>query len=259
MSIITAENLLTNMNNVIKILKLFTGLIFLAASSIIQMVVLLLFLPSSILRIRSCNYYGKIVGQFIFWLTGSTLTLIGAEHLNANRPAIYVSNHNSILDIFLAMWLSPVGTVGIAKSGIIFYPFFGQLYLLSGHLRINRKSAIKSVASLKKLSKIVKNKRLSAFLWPEGTRAEDGRLIRFKTGVVLLAIETGLPVVPVVVAGTHKCWPPHTLDISAATIQVEVFPPIDTQHWSLKNKSQAINEVRNIFCDALPVNQKPAA
>ena len=237
--------------------KIVVGLIIMAISAVVQGLVLLILLPSREARIRACNWYGKIVGPFFIWLTGIKLTHSGREHLSKDRPAIIVSNHTSIVDIFLAIWFSPFGTVGVAKKEVMYYPFFGQLYLMSGHLRIDRGNSAKAQASINRMGELVKKAKLSIFIWPEGTRSRNGRLLPFKKGLVHLAKQTGLPVVPMVVQGMHRCWEKSTMSIRGVPVHVDVLPPIDTSHWSPDNIEEALEEVHVQFRNALPREQRP--
>ena len=101
------------MNAVLTPVRLLAGLTVMGLAVAVQMVLLVLLLPFRNLRIRSCNYWGKVVGRIEVWISGSPVTVSGWEHLDARRPAIYVSNHTSPMDAFLAMFLSPVGTCGV--------------------------------------------------------------------------------------------------------------------------------------------------
>jgi 1-acyl-sn-glycerol-3-phosphate acyltransferase len=240
------------------IAKLALGGAVLGVSGVVQGSVLLALLPSRNARIRACNHYGHVIGRFYMHLAGCPLSIEGREHLDPNRPAIYVSNHSSVLDIFLAIWLSPVGTVGIAKKEVARIPVFGQLYALSGHLLIDRGDSEKAVARLRQLATYVRENRLSIFLWPEGTRSRSGRLLPLKKGVAHLAIQTGLPVVPIVVEGAHLCWTKETLTVRPHPVGVRVLPPVDTSAWTLDNVDEALTSLHRLFADHLPDHQKPA-
>ncbi len=238
-------------------LRLLAGLVVIAVNTTICMAICVLLLPWRVARIKTCNYYGKITGPMVMKISGCPLTFEGTEHLDPKRPAIYVSNHTSIVDIFLAIWLSPVGTVGVAKKQVIYYPFFGLLYLLSGHLRIDRGKSAKAKASLAKLGAYVRAKRLSIFLWPEGTRSETGRLLPFKKGVIYLAEQTKLPIVPVVVAGAHEAWVKNSLKIAPVPIRVTVLPAIDTTGWTGETAAEHLAVLQEAFIRVLPPEQRP--
>ena len=238
--------------------KLVVGWIFMFLAFLALVVVLLVLLPSRLLRIKACNHFGTIVGAFYVWLSGCPFTVTGREHLHPNKPAIFASNHTSVLDIFIAIWLSPTGTIGVAKKQIIYYPLFGILYALSGHLRIDRGNSKKAIASMMDMTTIVKKHHLSIFMWPEGTRSRTGRLLPLKKGIVNLAIQTGLPVVPFIVTGAHKSWETRTYTICRVPIRLDVLPPIDTSHWSRDHMEEALEEIHSIFRKVLPPDQQPA-
>lgn len=234
------------------------GLTAMALGVLLWTVITVVLLPSRIARIKACNWFGKTVCAAMVKLSGCPVTVTGTEHLNGRRPAIYVSNHTSIMDIFLASSLSPVGTVGVAKKEVVWYPFFGQLYLLSGHLRIDRGRSAQAKETLARMGDMVREKGLSIFLWPEGTRSRDGRLLPLKKGLVYLAVQTGLPVVPIVVAGAHRSWSKGSLKLERVPIQVTVRPPIDTSGWSPDTAEEHLEEVAAVFRDVLPADQQPS-
>lgn len=237
--------------------KIFLGLLFLAVIMAVLMPLLVLLLPFRRTRIVLTNYAGTLIGGGLVWFSGCKLHVEGREYADGTHPVIMVGNHTSILDAFTAVWLVPPGTVGIAKKQIIYYPFFGQAWFLSGHLLIDRRNRERAVESLKKLADYVRSQRLSIMLWPEGTRSHDGRLKAFKKGFAHLALQTGLPVVPVVIQGAHKSWKKGQLRFRPVNIHIRLLPPIDTSNWTLENIEGHIAEVRQAFIDALPSDQRP--
>lgn len=239
------------------LLRVLVGLIYMASAFVVHLWVLLVLLPFRGLRIRSCNVYGWITGRVIRWLSGSPMTVEGREHLDAGRQAIYISNHASMLDIFIGIQLGPMGTCGVAKKEVVWTPFFGQLYWLSGHLRIDRGNRDKAIAAMKRLADQVARYGLSIWMFPEGTRSRDGRLLPFKKGVYHLALSTGLPVVPVVVQGTHQAWQKGTLALSGAPLHVKVLPPIDTSQWHERSSDEVLQELHGLYVEHLPEDQRP--
>lgn len=238
-------------------LRILLGFTVLGLGFALWSVVLIALLPWRIARIKACNAFGSIVGRAVYYCSGCKLSIKGQEHVQIDRPAIYISNHTSVLDIFLGIWLSPMGTVGIAKESIVYYPLFGQIYYLSGHLRIDRSNPRAAIRSMKKLADYVKEHRLSIFMWPEGTRARDGRLMPFKKGVGHLALKTGLPIVPMVVKGAHKAWEKNTLSLRKVPIEVEFLPLVETTDWRSGNLEEKLNAINQQFIDVLPSDQHP--
>ena len=238
-------------------MRLCIGFVYMATLAVVTMVLALPLLPWRVLRIKLCNYYGKVVGPVLVWIARATPVFHHRERIAASYPAIYVSNHTSTLDAFIAIWLCPVGGCGVVKKEVADIPFFGWLYRLSGHLKVNRSDHQGAVAALKSTAEVVRRHRLSMWIWPEGTRSRDGRLLPLKKGFVHLAIATGLPVVPVVVHGAHKNWAKHAFTLHPVTVDVFVLPPVDTSNWQVSSTDAHCAEIHAILADALPPDQKP--
>ncbi|MBI5513659.1 MAG: 1-acyl-sn-glycerol-3-phosphate acyltransferase [Deltaproteobacteria bacterium] len=233
------------------------GLLVTAVLSIITIAVLVLLLPWRHLRIRVCNVYGKVLGRSVLYIAGTTPLVRHHERIAQSYPAIYVSNHSSVLDVFAGIWLCPYGGCGVGKKEIIRAPFFGQLYLLSGHLRVDRGNRESAIAALKDTAELVKKHHLSLWIWPEGTRSRDGRLLPLKKGFAHMALATGLPIVPIVLHNAHKGWAARTFTLHRLMLEVDVLPAIDTSQWRLETLDSHIAEVHKAFADTLGDEQKP--
>ncbi|XVE80378.1 hypothetical protein DITRI_Ditri14bG0135100 [Diplodiscus trichospermus] len=191
----------------------------------------------------------------MMWILGNPITIEGKEF--SNERAIYVCNHASPIDIFLIMWLTPTGTVGIAKKEIIWYPLFGQLYVLANHLRIDRSNPQKAIQSMKEAVQSIIKHNLSLVIFPEGTRSKNGRVLPFKKGFVHLALQSRLPIVPMVLTGTHLAWRKGSLHVRPAPISVKYLPPIKTDSWSEDKIDDYIKLLHDIYVENLPAPQKP--
>ena len=222
--------------------------------SVLFIFIFLLFLPSRAVRIRIGNIYGKIVGPGVLWLIGMRPKIINRQGLTG--PAIFLSNHTSQMDPMIAIWLAPIGGCGVAKKSIANIPFFGWAYRVSGHLLIDRSNREKAIESMAVLCELVKKMGLSVWIWPEGTRSMNGRLLPFKKGFVHMAIATGLPVVPIVVRDGHQRWPPKTFLLYPGEFEIEVLDPIDTSEWNEESIEHHIKTVVNVYNDALPLEQR---
>ncbi len=245
------------MEPIVAALRFVAGWILIAVAVSWQILVLLVLLPSRNLRIRSCNYWGQATAWLMLKLSGCPMTIEGLEHLDPDRPAIYISNHSSVMDAFLAMYLSPVGTCGVVKKEIIWWPFFGQMYFLSGHLRIDRSNREAAIQSMASLAEDVRRFGLSIFMWPEGTRARDGKLLPFKKGAVHMALSTGLPIVPIIVTGAHRAWQKGSIRVRKVPIDIAVLPAIDTSGWSKDDVDQHTYDLWALMKDQLPEDQQP--
>lgn len=110
---------------------------------------------------------------------------------------------------------------------------------------------------MRRFAEDVRRMRLSIYMFPEGTRSKDGRLKPFKKGIVHLAVQTGLPVVPVVIVGAQHAWEARTFTIRGVTMPIHVAAPMDTSHWSLERVDEALEELHAHFRSVLPPDQQP--
>lgn len=239
-------------------IRLAVGFSFTALTSAATIPLALALLPSRPARIKLCNYYGKAIGRALIAISGVTPIVRNRGRIEKAFPAIYVSNHTSVLDVFFAIWICPVGGCGVAKKEIGNIPFFGWLYRLSGHLLIDRENRKSAIAGLEDVAEVVKKHNLSIWMWPEGTRSKDGRLLPIKKGLGHLAIATGLPIVPVVINNAHKNWPKKQFVLRPTTVEVDILEPIRTDHWRSETIEENLAEVHRAFAEALNPGQKPA-
>ena len=224
--------------------------------SILYWTVTLLLLPWRALRIRTGNLYGKVMGPTIFRLAGINPVVEHRERLEQYRPAMYISNHTSTIDMWVGMWICPYGGCGIAKKEIVRVPVFGLAYLLSGHLLIDRGNRDSAIASMSKAAAVIAKHKLSMWVWPEGTRSRDGRLRVPKKGFVHMAIATRLPIVPLVFHDAHKLWPGGAFQVTPGDLRVEVLEEIRTDDWSEETVDEHVREVWSAFQEALGPHQR---
>lgn len=219
--------------------------------------VFLVLFPSRRRRILASNLYGQLTGRVMIALAGATLPAGLRARLAATQPAIFVSNHTSYLDVYLGIWAAPTGTLATARHSTVFVPFLGQLYALSGNILINRDNKRDAAAALRETIALMQRFHTSVWLWPEGTRSADGRLLPFKRGFAHIALATRLPIVPIVVTNAHLCWPRGRAYTTPAALGVQVLPPISTADWTLENIDRHVADVHSRFAAALPDAQKP--
>ncbi len=215
--------------------------------SAVFIVLMIPLLPWRLLRIYSCNGYGTIAGHLFAWACGAEIVFHHRERTNEHKPAIFVSNHTSTLDMWLGMWVCPLGGCGLAKREIRYVPGVGQLYLLSGHPMIDRSNRERAIATMNDVASFMTKNGLSLWIWPEGTRSRDGQLQAFKKGFVHAALATELPIVPIVVYNAAKVWPRGKVKFNPGPVDVEVLPPVSTADWSAETIDEHVAEIRAIF------------
>lgn len=229
--------------------------------------VALLLIPWRLQRIRLGNYYGHMCGSVVFGLAGirpeikDRTGLPGGsmphkQRLEEMGPVLVVCNHTSTVDMWIGMWLNPVGGCGVAKREILRIPFFGFIYWLTGHLLIDRSNREKSIQSMNEVGQFVRDNGLGIWMWPEGSRSRNGELKSFKKGFVHMAIATGLPVVPVVSHDADRMWPGGTFLVRPGPLKMEVLPPIDTSSWKVETAAEHAAEVREVIRQTLNPRQQ---
>jgi 1-acyl-sn-glycerol-3-phosphate acyltransferase len=215
----------------------------------------LLLLPWRMRRLRLGNRAGAALGRWIHATAGLSHELRGPSP-ESLAPAIFVQNHTGTLDLFLAMQICPAPGSGTLKKEFLKIPFIGLGYSLSGHLLIDRTDRERAIRSMAEIVELVKNEGVSVWILPEGTRSRSGRLAPFKKGFAHMALETRLPIVPIVVHQGHRFWP-RGLNVRPGRVCVEVLPPISTRDWTSEAMAEQIAEVENAFIEALAPDQRP--
>ena len=232
-------------------IRFIIGFVWLSFWSLISIGLMIICLPFRNLRIKLGNLTGKIIGPVVTRITGTKINFSNYSKIHETKPAIYIMNHASALDIFVGMALCPYGGCGVGKKEIVKIPFFGQVYWLSGHLLIDRSNRKKAIESMNSLSKQVKNNNLSIWIWPEGTRSEDGKLLPFKKGFAHLALATNLPIVPVILHDANKRWPAKSMNFYPGECRVDILDPIKTDSWKRESIDEHVEQVRGVMAKAM--------
>ncbi len=183
-------------------------------------------------------------------VTGVELQVEGEENVWAERPAVFIYNHQSNIDPVLMAKLLRRDVVGVAKAELRDNPLLGPLLSAAGTVFVERGGRGKAATAMKPAVQALRE-GLSLMIAPEGTRSSTARLGRFKKGAFHAAMQAGVPIVPVVFRNSLDALPKNAIVIRPATIQVVVHPPISTDGWSRENLDQRINEIHRIFEETL--------
>jgi 1-acyl-sn-glycerol-3-phosphate acyltransferase len=156
--------------------------------------------------------------------TGVRVTVVGLERLTPGTTYVFVSNHQSIYDTPVIFSSLPYQLRIIAKESLATFPVLGWHLKRGRHLFVDRRRPDRT-GILKRWRALV-SEGLSLLIYAEGTRSPDGHVARFKAGSFLLAIEAGLPVVPIAVIGTRRVMPKGRLRTEPADVTLVVHDPI---------------------------------
>jgi len=174
------------------------------------------------------GYFAHRCARAWSWLilktTGVRVRVEGLERIEPGRTYIFVSNHQSIYDIPVIFASLPYQLRIIAKESLARFPVLGWHLRRGGHLFVDRQHPDR--AGILKRWRALVSEGLSLIIFAEGTRSRDGRTSRFKAGSFMLAIEAGLPIVPLAVIGTRKVMPKGRLRTEPADVELIVHDPI---------------------------------
>jgi len=157
--------------------------------------------------------------------SGVQVEVHGLERLDPSRSYICAANHQSIYDIPILFASLPIQLRIISKDSIGRVPFLGWHLQRTGHLLIDRSKS--GAGTMKKLARLVRQ-RHSLIIFPEGTRSIDGSVARFKGGSFLIAVDAGLPVVPISIQGSRHVMFRGRLMVCPGTVTLTVHEPIET-------------------------------
>jgi 1-acyl-sn-glycerol-3-phosphate acyltransferase len=156
--------------------------------------------------------------------TGVRVTVEGLERITPGTTYVFVSNHQSIYDIPVIFASLPYQLRIIAKQSLAAFPVLGWHLQRGGHLFVDRRHPDR--AGILKRWRALVTDGLSLIIYAEGTRSPDGHVARFKAGSFLLAIEAGLPIVPLSVIGTRAVMPKGRLRTEPADVRLVIHDPI---------------------------------
>ncbi len=184
-------------------------------------------------------------GKAMAWASGVRLRLEGGENLaGAPGPFIVVFNHSSHLDIPILFATLPLEIRFIAKAELLRIPVFGQAMKRMGNIVIDRKDRAQAVAGLAQAAARMRDQRLSVVIAPEGTRSPDGRLLPFKKGAFALALDSGIPILPVTLSGSRAALPKGALAPRGGEVRVRIGRPIPVAGMSHDDRPRLMEMVR---------------
>jgi 1-acyl-sn-glycerol-3-phosphate acyltransferase len=168
----------------------------------------------------------------------------GAEHVRPGESYVFLSTHQSWMDIPVMLGYIPAQLRIAAKREVFLIPFLGWHMTRGGHISINRGSTAAAVESLRRAAEGLRRGGVSAFLFPEGTRSRDGSLQPLKKGGFRLALQTGLPIAPVAIVGTRRAMPRGSLILRPGPVELFIEEPLQTEGLAEEDLPALVERVR---------------
>ncbi|MDJ0850160.1 MAG: lysophospholipid acyltransferase family protein [Myxococcota bacterium] len=191
--------------------------------------------------------------SWMHWILVSCGVRVESEGLEGvTRPCILMSNHQSVFDIAAIVETFPYDWRFVAKRELLHVPFFGWALAVADQIIIDRSNRAEAVKSLRLAAQRIRGGE-NVIVFPEGTRSADALLHDFKSGGFHLAIEAGVPVIPVTVSGSQRITPKRSLRIESGRVLVRYGKPIETSGLRIEDR----NELKRIVREAILGGYEP--
>jgi 1-acyl-sn-glycerol-3-phosphate acyltransferase len=189
-------------------------------------------------------------------LGGAKVVVLGRENVEPGKTFLFLANHQSYCDPPALFVSIPRNVRLILKKELRKLPLLGLIMEMGGFVFIDRKDRVQSVNGMKQA---VRQLQLgnSFLIYPEGTRTRTGELGSFKKGPFIMAIESGIPIVPISVKGSYDIMPPHRFAVKPGTVVITFHPPIATDGLLLADREKLTERVRDTIGSALVDDDTP--
>ncbi len=194
---------------------------------------------------RSCNAVARGWSQDVLKLAGVSVRVEGEENLMSAGAFILVANHESWFDVWALAGCLPIHARFPGKKELARIPVFGRAWQACGNITIDRANRASAIESMTRAGRQLKEESRHVVFFAEGTRSPDGALHAFKKGPFVLAIEGGVPVVPVGLVGSRSIMPKGSFLIRPGTITVRVGEPISVEGLEHADRDRLRDTVRD--------------
>ncbi|MBW2681454.1 MAG: 1-acyl-sn-glycerol-3-phosphate acyltransferase [Deltaproteobacteria bacterium] len=181
--------------------------------------------------------------------------ILAVSNIKVTGSCIYMPNHVSNFDIPVLQAYLPVQFKWLAKAELFKIPIFGYAMKRAGYISINRFDRKAAIQSLNKASEIIRN-GTSVIIFPEGTRSQNKHVQSFKKGGFILAVDSGVPIIPVIIHGTWTIMQKKHILVRPGNVVLEIKKPINTSDYTRETKDDLMEKVRNIVLDSYDKNRK---
>lgn len=220
---------------------------FLAVSTLVDGIIAVLI---CLVSPRAAFHMGTFWSWVLCRMNFSWVSIKGRENAKKGQSYVVMSNHQSHFDIlaFYGHWGRQFRWV--IKKELRKVPGLGWYCAAGGHIFIDRSDRQKAIESLMAAKPRLKG-GVSVMFFPEGTRSDNGRMREFKKGGFMMALDLGLPILPVSISNSRHVLPNKTLKLLPGHIRIKIHPPIDTSKYSVETREQLMADVRAVIASGL--------
>lgn len=190
------------------------------------------------------------------WITGVRVQTIGLDRFDHSRSYIFMTNHVSNLDPPIQIPLIPKRTSVMVKKELFKVPILGRAMRMGSLVPVDRGNRDAGIEAVRAAKSVVEQ-GLNMTIYVEGKRSFDGKLLPFKKGPFYLAMECGVPVVPITITGTHYTMPKARFAIKPGLVTVIFHSPIDPKDFG--SRDGLMEKVRAAIDSGLPEEYRQAA
>ena len=199
---------------------------------------------------RNAHRLGQRWAWGVLKISRVTVEVEGLDNIDEKAQYIIICNHTSAFDIPAIYWGIKNKHGMLAKKQLKYVPFFGGAMWAAGHYFVDRKNHRAALAVMDQVAiQMSEDKSHSLVIFAEGTRSMDGQLQPFKKGAFILSLDTGIPIVPVVINGAHKAKGKKERRISSTTIKLSILPPMDPGAYTTETRQQFVDDARSQFVE----------
>lgn len=198
---------------------------------------------------------GQFCGVCTLRIAGVRTRAEGLENIPAGT-CLFAANHASNTDPPAIVGAIPRRVAILLKKSLLSIPIVGPAFRMGDFVAVDRENAEDALGSIQLAVQRART-GLSFLAFPEGTRSRDGRLQPFKQGVFRMAIQAGIPIVPVACAGAQKILPRDKFCIRPGEMVVRFCPPVDAAAFQPSEKAELARRVHAAIAEALPADQRP--
>jgi len=188
----------------------------------------------------------RIWARMLLWITGVKVEIEGIENVSSDKPQIFMANHQSDYDILIVLAHIPGQFRWIAKKELFKIPIFGKAMRNAGYIEIDRQHHENAMKSLEEAAQKIREGK-SVVTFPEGTRSKDGKIKQFKQGMFHLAIQSGVPIVPISIIGASEIMPKRTLMIKPGRIKMVIDKPVDVSPYTMETRAELIQLIHGVI------------
>jgi len=186
-------------------------------------------------------------------LAGVKVEIVGLDRFDNHGTYIYMCNHVSNIDPPIVVPAIPKRTSVLVKKQVFKIPVLATAMRMGQLVPVDRTDRDSAINSLKKAQEVLAA-GVNMTVFPEGTRSKTGELLPFKKGPFYMAMEAGVPILPMTVLGTRAIWPKGSMGITPGTATVVFHPPIDPKGFT--DRDALMRTVRDSIASALPENRR---